>query len=298
MAQPALNPGPRTGTEALERAVSRTLAYFALFQYAPSPWETHRYLHGMQAGPEQVSRVLRRRMAAQIHDGAHVDIGQGLDAAALRGKGNSAARRVRRYGRLLGHLPYVRMVGLTGSRAMHGSDAEDIDLMVVSAPGRVWLCRLGVVAAVHLVRLRGDVLCPNYVVSAASLALPEMSIYDAHELAQMIPLYGGAAYRALWRRNPAVFEYLPNADPFPDPSDRRIPFLGGLQRLGERLLAGKVGDRLEEWERNRKVARLRRQGITSAEISLTTDQCKGHFDGHRARVLNAYSCLETEFEGA
>jgi hypothetical protein len=136
------------------------------------------------------------------------------------------------------------------------------------------------------------------VVSAACLALPEMTMYDAHELAQMIPLYGGATYRALWARNPAVADYLPNAGPFPDPADRPIPILDFIKRLSERVLAGRVGDHLERWERRRKVTRLRRQGIASAEICLTADQCKGHFDGHRARVLDAYDRLRAEFEGA
>jgi hypothetical protein len=268
MAQPALNPAPRTRTEELEleRAVRRTLSYFALFSYVPSPGETHRYLHGMQAGPEQVRRVLSRQATGQPLEAGHKAGHGGRYAGLSYGKGDSNVRRSPHYGWLLGYLPFVRMIGLTGSRAMNGSSTDDIDLMVVSAPGRVWLCRLGVVAAVRL--------------------------------AQMIPLYGGATYRALWTLNPAVSEYLPNADPFPDPPDRPLPVLSLIKRLGERLLAGRAGDHLERWERTRKVARLRGQGITSTEISLTADQCKGHFDGHRARVLDAYGRRRAEFEGA
>jgi hypothetical protein len=299
MAQPALNPAPcpdaapRRGTEALERAVARTLAYFSLFSYVPSLWETHRYLHGMRATPEQVRRVTRRRVL-----GAVPEILSETPRQDFAGKaGDWGERRAPRYARLLGYLPYVRMIGLTGSRAMNGTSADDIDLMVVSAPGRVWLCRLAMVVAVRLAGLRGDTLCPNYVVSAACLALPEMTIYDAHELAQMIPLYGGETYRALWARNPAVSDYLPNADPFPDPADRPIPILDLIKRSSERVLAGRLGDHLERWERKRKVTRLRRQGVASTEISLTADQCKGHFDGHRARVLDAYDRLRAEFEG-
>ncbi len=211
MAQPALNPAPRSGTEALEGAVSRTLAYFSLFSYVPNSWEMHRYLHGLRATPEQVRRVVRRRVLGSLPEGVPENIGQGAEGKA----GNAVAPRTPRYGRLLGYLPYVRMIGLTGSRAMNGASSDDIDLMVVSAPGRVWLCRLAMVVAVRLARLHGDTLCPNYVVSAACLALPEMTIYDAHELAQMIPLYGGETYRALWARNPAVWKYLPNAEPSP-----------------------------------------------------------------------------------
>jgi len=297
MAQPAPQPPSLAGTEDIDRAVARTLAYFALFSYSPSPWETHRYLHGRRAAPDHVLRALHRRCLPSPwrEAGASLPPKGGAPPDPARATGLARARR---YGRLLGYLPFVRMIGLTGSRAMGGSNLDDIDLMIVSTPGRVWLCRLGVVVAVRLARFAGDTLCPNYVVGVNSLELPEMTIYDAHELAQMIPLYGGEVYRALWAANPAVADLLPNACPFPDPLEQPLIGLGFLKGALERLLAGRLGQRLEQWERGRKVARLRRQGITSPEITLTADQCKGHFDGHRARVLAAYGRVSAKLQGA
>ncbi|MGH2347249.1 MAG: hypothetical protein ACRDG4_18635, partial [Chloroflexota bacterium] len=275
MAQPAPRTSPHTTTTTLEYAVDRTLAYFALFSYVPSSWETHRYLHGLQASSEQVRRALHRHHLPPIGEGSGCPASPEAPLPRLDPAREAGLTRVRRYGRILGYFPFARMIGLTGSRAMKGSELDDVDLMIVSAPGRVWLCRLGMVVAVRLARLAGDRLCPNYVVSANCLDLPEMTIYDAHELAQMIPLYGGVTYRALWARNPAVFDLLPNACPFPDPADRPLIGLNSLKSALERLLTGHLGDKLERWEYNRKVARLRRQGVLSPEISLTADQCKG-----------------------
>lgn len=51
----------------------------------------------------------------------------------------------------------------------------------------------------------------------------------------------------------------------------------------------KRGNGLESWERRRKIARLQSQQATPvAEIVLSADQCKGHFDQHRAGVMAAY----------
>ena len=54
-------------------------------------------------------------------------------------------------------------------------------------------------------------------------------------------------------------------------------------------LWGKLGDRLEKWERRRKTARLaRRKPAPAPEVVLSSEQCKGHFDLHRERALRNY----------
>jgi hypothetical protein len=143
---------------------------------------------------------------------------------------------------------------------------------------------------VRLARLAGDVLCPNYILAESALAQDDSSMYGAHELAQLVPLFGGEVYARLWSSNPQVALLLPNARSWPVNEERAIPLARALQRGIEHLLEGVLGDRLESWERRRKTARLRRQEHAySAEIVLSADQCKGHFDRHRAHVLHAYN---------
>jgi hypothetical protein len=221
----------------------------------------------------------------------------------------------------------MRNIGPDGPR--------DIDLLVVTAPGRVWLGRAAAIAVVYLARLAGDVLCPNFVVSEQALALEDDSIYSAHELAQMLPLYGRAIYRQLWEQNRGLLAQLPNATPRPLPPDRLVPGIGALKLLAEWCLGGLVGDVLEGWEQRRKTRRLRRLPPrptgehereagssvfapvragrsgearwattdrlldvppSSPEVVLSSEQCKGHFSHHRARVLAAYEQRLAEME--
>ncbi|MGH2409048.1 MAG: hypothetical protein ACRDGS_01650 [Chloroflexota bacterium] len=284
MAQPAFKPVRARAGGRIECAILQTIAYFSLFDYTPSLFELHRYLHGESATIEQVRAGCHRLRMPSF--------------APVPGRPSQpSGRRLRFYLSLLKHLPFVRMIGLTGSRAVHPDGAGDTDLMIVAAPGRVWLCRLGAVAVARIARRFGDRLCPNYVISEDSLTLPAMSIYDAHELAQLVPLYGRAAYQDVWDRNPVVWDLLPNSYPFACPGDRLLAGAGQLKLALERILGGRLGDRLEGWERTRKIARLRALGAVSPEISLTTQQCKGHFEGHRARILSAYDHLLSRLGG-
>lgn len=251
---------------AMRTAVRRTLAYADIFDYPLTASELHRYLHGERAHPDDVRAIVEQGIAGVAgRDGFYAPNGRLRTIQERRRRQAASApllARARFYALLLKHLPYVRMLGLTGSLAMRnlsGEGTKDIDLMVVTAPGRVWLCRAAVIAIVRLARLTGDTLCPNYVVSEHALAFEDTSLYSAHELAQMVPLYGRGVYRRLWSSNPQVQAYLPNARPRRMPPDRLLPGGKLLKQLAEGLLGGTLGDRLEIWEQRRKVARLRRQ---------------------------------------
>jgi hypothetical protein len=281
---------------ALGAAVRRTLAYADVFEYPLTAAELHRYLHGQRATIAEIRALVEDGLAGvSTHDGYYALTGCLAYVAERRRRLVVSAPLLRRaslYGQLIKHLPFVRMVGLTGSLVMRNvcdGEARDIDVMVVTRRGRVWLGRAAVIAMVYLARLAGDRLCPNYVVSEEALALDDHSIYSAHELAQMVPLYGAAVYQRLWDSNPEMVTHLPNAGPLPSPSDRLLPGGAWLKRAAERLLGGVLGDVLEGWERARKMRRLRRmQRDGAAEIVFSSEQCKGHFGRHRARVLGAY----------
>ena len=73
---------------------------------------------------------------------------------------------------------------------------------------------------------------------------------------------------------------------------------GLLPRMGERLLRLPLANRLEHWERSRKVRRFAREmglgtedgrPLGRSEERFGPDWCKGHFDHHGARTLAAFS---------
>jgi hypothetical protein len=184
------------------------------------------------------------------------------------------------------------MVAVTGALAMDNVPAgDDIDFLVVTAPGRVWLTRAFAVALVRVARLFGVGLCPNYVLSQSALAQDRHDLFVAHELAQMVPLVGQGVYAEVRAANAWVTEFLPHArQPLHSESDLAPRgWLRALQSLGERLLAGRLGDALEAWECRRKLRKF--SGAAHAPRSaalLDTDHVKGHFDDHGHRILRQF----------
>jgi hypothetical protein len=286
----------------LAQAILRTLLYADLFDFPLTLEELHRYLAGFSADIEQVENVLRDnpRLTERIVWQPPYVAFAGRQDAILRRKDLATAnqhlwRKASRYGPFLAAIPFVRLVTVTGALAAGNSRDihDDIDLLIVTVPGRLWLARLLAILLGYLASIEGVTLCPNYILTLDTLAQDRHSIYTAHELAQLVLLYGVDVLRALYAANNWAQEYLPNAyaQPRVDAEVRLSPALSLLKAIAEKLLAGAVGDRLEEWERRRKVAklsRLARQRDTTAAF-FGSDCCKGHMQDHGRHIERLYT---------
>ncbi|MDI3339982.1 MAG: hypothetical protein QJR03_05555 [Sphaerobacter sp.] len=286
-----------TDRAALGRAVVRALAYGDVFDYPLTAAEVHRYLVGVAASPAAVQALLSdpaaRPAPITFHDGYYLLRGREATVATRRQRAARAARlwpRAVRYGRAIARLPFVRMVAVTGELAIDSVDqGGDLDYLIVTAPGRLWLCRALVIGIVRLARACGDVVCPNYLLSERALALTDRNLYTAHELTQMVPLSGLAVYERMRRLNGWTARFLPNAAGPPSLMTPDLADDGGLRALTELPLRTPVGERLERWERERKIRRLSQASGPGAEAEFTADWCKGHIDGHGRRTLAAYA---------
>ncbi len=120
-------------------------------------------------------------------------------------------RRQRPYLQLLVRLPWVRFVGLTGANAFESCPPkDDVDLFIVTARQRLWLCYLGIVLVCRALGKR-ELLCVNYLVDEDHLTIAHQNYYSAVQLTQMIPLTPNALAGRLLEANPWVYRYLPNA---------------------------------------------------------------------------------------
>jgi hypothetical protein len=290
-----------TPARVVETAILHTLAYVDIFDYPLTAAEIHRYLAGVAAPITLVEtllgngRLVPGRLATC--DGYFVLAGREAIVATRRRRARAARRlwpSAMHYGRILASLPFVRMVAITGSLAVDNVEEDaDIDYLVVTANDRLWLCRAFTILIVRLAARRGITLCPNYLLSERALVFREQNLYTAHELAQMIPISGMAVYQEIRRRNDWVVGWLPNANsppPLPDaPQTRARPPQRTAGSLVEKILSTPLGAALEGWERERKIARFSKQhNRNRAEAQFSADWCKGHFEGHAARVLRAY----------
>jgi hypothetical protein len=163
---------------------------------------------------------------------------------------------------------------------------DDIDYLIVTAKGRVWLARGLTILVVRLAKLRGLTLCPNYLISESALALTERDVYTARELLQMRPVAGFEVYARTLAANAWCSDLLPN---WRVEAETRPEGRSAFARFGEWILNGRLGDALEQRLLRRKGEELRLQAGANSEAVFDETVCKGHFDAHRARLQDELS---------
>jgi hypothetical protein len=294
------NEGAVRVTNKLQEAVLRTVLYADIFSYPLTPREVHHFLIECEATEDEVLGELEGlcRNGALTSEGEWVALAERSELFALRRRRADHSARLwplaEQWAGRLAQLPFVRMIAVTGALAVDNVDArEDIDYLIVTEPGRLWLCRALVIGLVYAAGRRGVQLCPNYLISTRRLQMRPHTLFTAHDLTQMVPLFGEAAYAELWQLNPWWQQFLPQAS---GPLRRPLfycltPWQAAWKQGAERALIGAVGNRMEQWEFERKRQKFLRQAsqINHADpLAFDPDACKGHFEGHGTRTLDAY----------
>ena len=200
-----------------ELAVVRAVVYASLFDYPLTLAQIVEGLEGVAADEATVRGWLERspRLRAIIasHDGYYFPAGEArLVEVRRRREAESRDLLWMHAGtvRLVASLPFVRSVCLSGSLAhLNGTASADLDLFVVTAPGRVWSVTTTALALTRLLGQRRR-LCLNYVVSERRLALQPADTFAANQLMHLQPVTGEAVYRRLLEANPFVARFYPN----------------------------------------------------------------------------------------
>ena len=292
----------------IEEAVLQTVLYADIFDYPLTPAEIHYYLISTSASAAQVSAVIEDsawlRARLSLTHGVVTVNGREAIAAVREARGHSSAQLwplARRWAAVIDSLPFVRMVAVTGALAVDNAPAgDDIDFLIVTAPGRVWLARALAVGVVRGARLFGVGLCPNYVLAHSALSQQKRNLFIAHDLAQMVPLSGPAVYAEMraanaWAQGYLPQGYLPQASgPLrAEPELRSARWRTAFKRAGEWLLGGRLGEALERWERDRKLRKFAPvAGQASSAAELDADRVKGHFDDHGHPILQKFNAPE------
>jgi hypothetical protein len=281
----------------LSEAILQTVIYSDIFDYPLSAHEIQRYLSGLEASLDEVITALGSNSAVR-QAGVYYVLPGRQNIVEIRIQREKRSKELLptalRYGRVLGRLPFIRMVALTGSLAvMNISGDEDLDYMLVTAPGRLWIARAFALLFNRFVKLFGHTICPNLILSENALEWSKHDLYSARELCQMIPVTGLDIYRRLMESNQWVGEFLPNAyseaggawhsQGAPPHSQKRTltgTRASAFQKFLEFMLSSELGNRFEQWEMNRKIARFSTQEGFGEETLFNADVCQGNFDHH------------------
>jgi hypothetical protein len=295
-----------SGLTPLETGILRTVAYADVFDFPLTAAEIHRYLIGIAATQTEVN--------AALHDGplipAHLEhhgifyVLPTRDALInLRAQRHQSAEALwpvaRKYAQIIARLPFVRMIAITGALAVDNpKDADDIDYLIITESGRLWLCRALVIGVVKLAQRRGDVLCPNFFLSERALHIGDQDLFSAHELAQMIPVAGDESYQRMMQANRWMLDYLPNTNGQAHrfemlPVDQSV-----VKSLLEALMRTPLGAVIEGWEMRRKIAKLSQRlgDVQTHEVVFSADRCQGHFDRHGEQTMSAYFLRLTQMD--
>ncbi len=124
--------------------------------------------------------------------------------------------------RLLSYLPWIESAWITGALAMDNAcKDDDIDWMIVTTPGRLWLTRLLVLAVAAMSGKRrswrlseNNTWCFNLWLETTTLAMekPRQNFYTAYEILQAVPVLGSSKSQSLfYEQNLWIEEWLSSA---------------------------------------------------------------------------------------
>ena len=119
--------------------------------------------------------------------------------------------RAKRAAAVLGSLPFVRGVLITGSLSKNSAmPGDDVDFLLLVQNGRVWSLK----TLTHIARkampgpLR-ELFCTNYLLDVDSLHLDQRNLFTAVELCTAIPMYGPEACTAFLSANDWAERFVP-----------------------------------------------------------------------------------------
>lgn len=215
-----------------QQAIIATLTYSDHFGFPLTLSELHSRLIHVKATRSQLVRALTHFPC--IRGYYHLPARSTLVSRRLRRAQLSLVlqARARALATHLSHVPGVLAIYLTGSLAVSNSGPQsDIDLMVITHPGRLWTTRLLLTLYTtirgwrrrapnvahrakwgHPQSVAGKI-CLNLYLTPDSFTLPpsRQNLYTAYELIQAVPLYDPHhTHPALLSANSWLQVYLPN----------------------------------------------------------------------------------------
>ncbi|HEY5600668.1 MAG TPA: hypothetical protein VIK81_01120 [Patescibacteria group bacterium] len=208
----------------VDQAIMQTIVYSDIFSYPLTLVEIHQFLIEKSISKKLLKKHLSKLVSeAKIENlGVFFFLPKREKIVDVRIKRQKITRPkilvAKKFAGLISKIPSVIMIGLTGALAVGNSDSkDDIDFFIVCQSNTVWLTRFLVTVVLTLLGQRRlpnskknkDKICLNMFIDQNSLKFKQ-SLYMAHEIAQLKPLFDRGIYRQIWTKNKWVFKYLPN----------------------------------------------------------------------------------------
>lgn len=286
----------------------QALVYFDLFRYPLTTPEIIRFSPLVIDHLSEVEQALNELEASFIifRFGNYWCLRNDHGLVDRRKNGNRHAAEVwekaLKVSRFIHQFPFVRSVNISGSLSKDYFDqTTDFDFFIMTAPGRIWLCRtlLAIYKKIFLLNSR-KYFCINYFITADEPDIPDQNRFSATEIITLRNMTGPEHYAFFLKRNQWAFDYFPNADTKGDPAE--MVHDSFLKRTLEKLLHGKLGEALDTigfritlsfWKR--KFRHMREEEFL---VNLRSGKkvSKHHPQGFQFKVMKAFRERCTELE--
>jgi hypothetical protein len=290
-----------TPTHAQELAFLRSVTYASIFDYPLTLAQLHASLVEVRADAADVASwwcdSAFLQATVEHRDGLYFPAGR-AELLHTRTRREALSRdlleRERRVLSLVTRMPFVRMVALSGSLAhLNAERSADLDLFVITAPGRVWSVTLSVLVISRLLGWRKR-MCLNYVISERAMAIEPADLFSANQIINLRPIVGHDVFERFVSANPFVKAFYPNFDP---PEKLPKPQVPSPKSLLERALSFGAGALIESIARAIYSWHLKRRAATWQSIDqvrLGAECLKLHTSSHRASTLEGFDAAMAE----
>jgi hypothetical protein len=225
--------------------VIKTIAYFNVFRYPLTDEQIYRFLPRNPVTKVDVSNTVKSLVAAGIlneYNNYYFLHSESKDIVSQRKDDEKRAHKMLKYARfvslLLKQFPFTRAIFVTGSLSKNVAAVDsDIDFMIVTAQGRLWICKtfLTVFRKVFLLGSH-KYFCTNFYVSEKEYVLAERNMYSAVELLTTKVMWNIPAFLEFQQANSWVKDFLPNCTHSIDSTIVLSPSRSLLQRFMEWVL--------------------------------------------------------------
>ncbi len=256
--------------------------------------------------------VLARAGTVKARGGlfAHADVSDTAFARRVACEKESVRkwRLMRSRARWLTAVPYIRALFASGSLAQGNTGPDsDWDVFVVAQAGRLYTARLFLVAATwSMGRLRTkhhatapDRFCFNHYVTTDGLAIGHCSLYTAHGIASLVPVYDPQRMLGQFRAaNEWITEYVSatSGGAFIGREVRESGILATARKMLEIMLDTPLGARIEHaarWWQQRRIAREPATSAPGGRVVADERELEFHPRSFEAVALARYNTLLT-----
>lgn len=274
--------------QSVQEAVLQALWYFDYFGHALKAEELHTYIR------QEISYSdLENFLTQAVREGniKEREGFYGLSAESLeqRIRYQDLNRRwlkmAKRMSYLIAAFPFVRAVYLSGSlskKGLKGAD-DDIDFFLITAANRVWTAKFLLMAFKKVFLFNSKkYFCINLLRDERFLSFKQENIYIATEAISLVSLQNPAYLMELYRANPWIFKFFPNAK-IADTPHRRKRF-HPLEFLLDKVL----GSTFENWCRQKFENHVKREKTLEGHFE-TSPQSSAYFPKNfQQKVLQHY----------